>query len=291
MSIALGLAGNLGLSHAHVVAIVASGAFFGDNLSFISDTTIAATRTQGCGMRDKFRVNFCIVFPAALIALSIYLFQGLDLPAKPHVSEQSPWLIIPYFLVLIAAIGGVNVLLVLSIGIVSCGILVLCIGGISIWDWVSSLGEGIGGMGELITVTLLAGGMLELIRYNGGIDYLLSRLTRHISGKRGAELTIAALVSLANLCTANNTIAILTTGKVAREITEQYKIDPRKSASILDTFSCFIQGVIPYGAQLLLASSLTGLSPIEIIPHLYYTFIMGAMALLAILLRYPRKYS
>ena len=272
VSIALGLAGNLGLSHAHVVAIVASGAFFGDNLSFISDTTIAATRTQGCGMRDKFRVNFCIVFPAALIALSIYLFQGLDLPAKPHVSEQSPWLIIPYFLVLIAAIGGVNVLLVLAIGIVSCG-------------------EGIGGMGELITVTLLAGGMLELIRYNGGIDYLLSRLTRHISGKRGAELTIAALVSLANLCTANNTIAILTTGKVAREITEQYKIDPRKSASILDTFSCFIQGVIPYGAQLLLASSLTGLSPIEIIPHLYYTFIMGAMALLAILLRYPRKYS
>lgn len=291
VSIALGLAGNLGLSHAHVVAIVASGAFFGDNLSFISDTTIAATRTQGCGMRDKFRVNFCIVFPAALIALSIYLFQGLDLPAKPHVSEQSPWPIIPYFLVLIAAIGGVNVLLVLAIGIVSCGILVLCIGGISIWDWVSSLGEGIGGMGELITVTLLAGGMLELIRYNGGIDYLLSRLTRHISGKRGAELTIAALVSLANLCTANNTIAILTTGKVAREITEQYKIDPRKSASILDTFSCFIQGVIPYGAQLLLASSLTGLSPIEIIPHLYYTFIMGAMALLAILLRYPRKYS
>ena len=242
-------------------------------------------------MRDKFRVNFCIVFPAALIALSIYLFQGLDLPAKPHVSEQSPWLIIPYFLVLIAAIGGVNVLLVLAIGIVSCGILVLCIGGISIWDWVSSLGEGIGGMGELITVTLLAGGMLELIRYNGGIDYLLSRLTRHISGKRGAELTIAALVSLANLCTANNTIAILTTGKVAREITEQYKIDPRKSASILDTFSCFIQGVIPYGAQLLLASSLTGLSPIKIIPYLYYTFIMGAMALLAILLRYPRKYS
>ena len=197
----------------------------------------------------------------------------------------------PYCLVLLAAVGGLNVLLVLIIGIVSSGLLVFALEDVTVWDWTKALGEGIGGMGELITVTLLAGGMLELIRYNGGIDYLLEKLTRHISGKRGAELAIAALVSLANLCTANNTIAILTTGKVAREITDKYQLDPRKSASILDTFSCFIQGIIPYGAQLLLAASLTGLSPIEIIPYLYYTFIMGGMALLAILLRYPRRYS
>jgi Na+/H+ antiporter family protein len=290
-SIALGIAESLGVSDAYVVAIVASGAFFGDNLSFISDTTIAATRTQGCGMRDKFRVNFSIVFPAALIALGIYLVRGFDLPATPREMTQPAWLMIPYCLVLLAAVGGLNVLLVLIIGIVSSGLLVFALDDVTVWDWTKALGEGIGGMGELITVTLLAGGMLELIRYNGGIDYLLEKLTRHISGKRGAELTIAALVSLANLCTANNTIAILTTGKVAREITDKYQLDPRKSASILDTFSCFIQGIIPYGAQLLLAASLTGLSPIEIIPYLYYTFIMGGMALLAILLRYPRRYS
>jgi len=290
-SIALGIAESLGVSDAYVVAIVASGAFFGDNLSFISDTTIAATRTQGCGMRDKFRVNFSIVFPAALIALGIYLVRGFDLPATPREMTQPAWLMIPYCLVLMAAVGGLNVLLVLIIGIVSSGLLVFALEDVTVWDWTKALGEGIGGMGELITVTLLAGGMLELIRYNGGIDYLLEKLTRHISGKRGAELAIAALVSLANLCTANNTIAILTTGKVAREITDKYQLDPRKSASILDTFSCFIQGIIPYGAQLLLAASLTGLSPIEIIPYLYYTFIMGGMALLAILLRYPRRYS
>jgi len=290
-SIALGIAESLGVSDAYVVAIVASGAFFGDNLSFISDTTIAATRTQGCGMRDKFKVNFSIVFPAALIALGIYLVRGFDLPATPREMTQPAWLMIPYCLVLLAAVGGLNVLLVLIIGIVSSGLLIFALDDVTVWDWTKALGEGIGGMGELITVTLLAGGMLELIRYNGGIDYLLEKLTRHISGKRGAELAIAALVSLANLCTANNTIAILTTGKVAREITDKYQLDPRKSASILDTFSCFIQGIIPYGAQLLLAASLTGLSPIEIIPYLYYTFIMGGMALLAILLRYPRRYS
>ena len=290
-SIALGIAESLGVSDAYVVAIVASGAFFGDNLSFISDTTIAATRTQGCGMRDKFKVNFSIVFPAALIALGIYLVRGFDLPATPREMTQPAWLMIPYCLVLMAAVGGLNVLLVLIIGIVSSGLLVFALEDVTVWDWTKALGEGIGGMGELITVTLLAGGMLELIRYNGGIDYLLEKLTRHISGKRGAELAIAALVSLANLCTANNTIAILTTGKVAREITDKYQLDPRKSASILDTFSCFIQGIIPYGAQLLLAASLTRLSPIEIIPYLYYTFIMGGMALLAILLRYPRRYS
>ena len=289
--IALGLSEPLGLPVEYIAAVVTGGAFFGDNLSFISDTTIAATRTQGCGMRDKFRVNFSIVFPAALIALGIYLVRGFDLPATPREMTQPAWLMIPYCLVLLAAVGGLNVLLVLIIGIVSSGLLVFALDDVTVWDWTQALGEGIGGMGELITVTLLAGGMLELIRYNGGIDYLLEKLTRHISGKRGAELAIAALVSLANLCTANNTIAILTTGKVAREITDKYQLDPRKSASILDTFSCFIQGIIPYGAQLLLAASLTGLSPIEIIPYLYYTFIMGGMALLAILLRYPRRYS
>lgn len=289
--IALGLGESLGLSNAYVAAVVTGGAFFGDNLSFISDTTIAATRTQGCSMKDKFRANISIVLPAALIALALYFVVGLELPAVRPSGEGSFLLTLPYLLVLVAAAAGMNVLSVLTLGIIACGAVGLGTGTLPAWDWIAALGKGMTGMGELIIVTLMAGGMLELIRYNGGIDYLLGHLTRGISGKRGAELTIAALVSVANLCTANNTIAILTTGKVSREITKQYGLDPRKTASILDTFSCFVQGLIPYGAQLLLASNLAGVSPMDIIPNLYYPFIMGGCALLSILLRFPRRYS
>lgn len=290
--IALGLGESLGLSNAYVAAVVTGGAFFGDNLSFISDTTIAATRTQGCSMKDKFRANIAIVLPAAIIALILYFVVGLELPAvRPSGEEGSFLLTLPYLLVLVAAVAGMNVLGVLTLGIIACGAVGLGTGTLPAWDWIAALGSGITGMGELIIVTLMAGGMLELIRYNGGIDYLLRHLTRGISGKRGAELTIAVLVSVANLCTANNTIAILTTGKVSREITKQYGLDPRKTASILDTFSCFVQGLIPYGAQLLLASNLAGVSPMDIVPNLYYPFIMGGCALLSILLRFPRRYS
>ena len=290
--IALGLGESLGLSNAYVAAVVTGGAFFGDNLSFISDTTIAATRTQGCSMKDKFRANIAIVLPAAIIALILYFVVGLELPAvRPSGEEGSFLLTLPYLLVLVAAVAGMNVLGVLTLGIIACGAVGLGTGTLPAWDWIAALGSGITGMGELIIVTLMAGGVLELIRYNGGIDYLLRHLTRGISGKRGAELTIAILVSVANLCTANNTIAILTTGKVSREITKQYSLDPRKTASILDTFSCFVQGLIPYGAQLLLASKLAGVSPMDIVPNLYYPFIMGGCALLSILLRFPRRYS
>lgn len=290
--IALGLGESLGLSNAYVAAVVTGGAFFGDNLSFISDTTIAATRTQGCSMKDKFRANIAIVLPAAIIALILYFVVGLELPAvRPSGEAGSFLLTLPYLLVLVAAVAGMNVLGVLTLGIIACGTVGLGTGTLPAWDWIAALGSGITGMGELIIVTLMAGGMLELIRYNGGIDYLLRHLTRGISGKRGAELTIAILVSVANLCTANNTIAILTTGKVSREITKQYGLDPRKTASILDTFSCFVQGLIPYGAQLLLASKLAGVSPMDIVPNLYYPFIMGGCALLSILLRFPRRYS
>jgi len=290
--IALGLGESLGLSNAYVAAVVTGGAFFGDNLSFISDTTIAATRTQGCSMKDKFRANIAIVLPAAIIALVLYFVVGLELPAvRPSGEAGSFLLTLPYLLVLVAAVAGMNVLGVLTLGIIACGAVGLGTGTLPAWDWIAALGSGITGMGELIIVTLMAGGMLELIRYNGGIDYLLRHLTRGISGKRGAELTIAILVSVANLCTANNTIAILTTGKVSREITKQYGLDPRKTASILDTFSCFVQGLIPYGAQLLLASKLAGVSPMDIVPNLYYPFIMGGCALLSILLRFPRRYS
>lgn len=274
-----------------VTALVIGGAFFGDNLSFISDTTIAATRTQGCVMRDKFRVNLLIALPAALIVFIYYIVCGSGIESAYEVQEIAWGKVIPYLIVLATAIAGVNVTLVLLLGIVSTGIVGMCYGSFDVFGWFGSMGEGIIGMGELIIITLMAGGLLELIRFNGGVDYILNVLTKHIRGKRGAELSIAALVSLANVCTANNTIAIITVGPLASNIAEQYRIDKRKSASILDIFSCVVQGVIPYGAQMLIAAGLTGLSPLSIIGYLYYPMLLGVVALLSILLRFPRRYS
>ena len=274
-----------------VTALVIGGAFFGDNLSFISDTTIAATRTQGCVMRDKFRVNLLIALPAALIVFIYYIVCGSGIESAYEVQEIAWGKVVPYLIVLATAIAGVNVTLVLLLGIVSTGIVGMCYGSFDVFGWFGSMGEGIIGMGELIIITLMAGGLLELIRFNGGVDYILNVLTRHIRGERGAELSIAALVSLANVCTANNTIAIITVGPLASNIAEQYRIDKRKSASILDIFSCVVQGVIPYGAQMLIAAGLTGLSPLSIIGYLYYPMLLGVVALLSILLRFPRQYS
>ena len=303
--VAVGLAEKTGIDLPYMVAIVVGGSFFGDNLSFISDTTIASTKTQDCVMRDKFRVNFMIVVPAALVVLGIYIFQGLSVSAPPQV-QTIEWIkVIPYLIVLGTAITGVNVMVVLLLGIVSTGIIGICtatgVFGVTpaenmnastaFFDWFGAMGTGITGMGELIIITLLAGGMLETIRYNGGIDFIITRLTRHVTGKRGAEFSIAALVSVANLCTANNTIAIITTGPIAKDIAKRFHLDRRKTASILDTFSCLIQGIIPYGAQMLIAAGLAGISPLSIIGNLYYPFCMGTCAILAILIRYPKKYS
>ena len=216
--------------------------------------------------------------------------KGLSLSAAPQM-QTIEWIkVIPYLIVLGTAVAGVNVMLVLLLGILSTGIIGIYTG-TAFFDWFGAMGTGITGMGELIIITLLAGGMLETIRYNGGIDFIISRLTRHVSGKRGAEFSIAALVGIANLCTANNTIAIITTGPIAKDIALRFHLDRRKTASILDTFSCLVQGIIPYGAQMLIASGLAGISPISIIGNLYYPFCMGTCAILAILLRYPRKYS
>lgn len=288
--VAVGLAEKTGIDLALMTGVVVGGSFFGDNLSFISDTTIAATRTQECRMRDKFRVNLQIISPAALIVLIIYIVQGLHLQVAPDVQPVAWTKVLPYLLVLGMAIAGLHVVLVLTLGLFATGLTGLFTG-TSPADWFSAMGEGIIGMGELIIVTLLAGGMLEIIRYNGGIDFLISRLIRHVSSKRGAELSIAALVSLANLCTANNTIAIITTGPIARGIAMKYHLDKRKVASLLDTFSCLVQGLIPYGAQILIAAGLATLSPIAIVSHLYYPPCMGICAIFAILCRYPRKYS
>lgn len=289
--VAVGIATQTDLNTPFMIAIVVGGAMFGDNLSFISDTTIVATRTQGCNMKDKFKVNSLIVIPVAILITIVYLFQGSEITTTPTVTPIEWLKVIPYILVLITALAGVNVMIVLLLGILCSGIVGIITGSIQFWEWIAAMGTGISGMGELIIITLLAGGMLEMIRYNGGIAYIIQKLTTHVKSKKGAELSIAALVSFADLCTANNTIALIMSGPIAKDIASRFGVDPRKSASLLDTFSCFVQGIIPYGAQLLMAAGLTSITPLAIMQYLYYPYLMGVAALLAIFFRYPRKYS
>ena len=274
-----------------ITAIIVGGAFFGDNLSFISDTTIAATRTQGCSMTDKFKANIRIVGPAAILVAILYIVMGTSVSVTPDAGPIDWILLVPYILVIALALSGMNVTAVLATGLGVNFIIGLIRGSMGWPAFLSAIGEGISGMGDLIIVTMLAGGMLELIRTNGGLDFIVNGMTRKIHGKRGAEFSIAGLVALANLCTANNTIAIITAGGIAKDITERFCLDPRKTASILDTFSCLIQGMIPYGAQLLMAAGLSGASSISIAGYLYYPFVMGLFAVMAIIFRFPRRYS
>ena len=289
--IAAGVAQQTGTSIPLMTAVVVGGSFFGDNLSFISDTTIAATSTQGCKLSDKFRVNSFIVVPAAVLILGIYLFMGQGITSPHSVGDVSFVKVVPYLVVLLTAVLGMNVMAVLSMGIILTGIIGILDGSFDIFGWFSAMGNGIVGMGELIIITMMAGGLLEIIKHNGGIDFIIDRLTRHVSTKRGAEMTVAGLVSFVDLCTANNTVAIITVGGIAKQIADRFGVDNRKCASILDTFSCTVQGLIPYGAQMLMAAGLAQLNPISILPYLYYPFAIGIAALLSILLRYPKRYS
>ena len=289
--IAAGVASQTGTALPLMVAVVVGGSFFGDNLSFISDTTIVATSTQGCRLSDKFRVNSYIVIPAAIAILAIYVVMGLHTQAPQKVGPVSLLKVIPYLVVLLTAVCGMNVMAVLTLGIALTGAIGLIDGSFDFYGWTGSMGQGIMGMGELIIITMMAGGLLEIIKHQGGIDFLIQRMTRHIHTKRGAELAIAALVSLVDLCTANNTVAIITVGGIAKQIGDRFGVDNRKCASILDTFSCMMQGLIPYGAQMLMAAGLAALNPISILPYLYYPIAIGFTALLAILLRYPKHVS
>ncbi len=289
--IAAGVANETGTDVAMMTAIIVGGSFFGDNLSFISDTTIMATQTQGCSLSDKFRVNSFIVAPAALAILIIYLIMGQGVSAPAHVASVEWVKVIPYLTVLVSAIFGMNVMGVLMLGLILTGVIGLLTGAFDIYGWFGAMGEGILSMGELIIVTMMAGGMLELIREQGGIDFLIRLLTRRVNSKRGAELSIAVLVTLVDICTANNTVAILTVGGISKQIGDRYGVDNKKCASILDTFSCMVQGVIPYGAQLLIAAGLASLNPVSIVPYLYYPLALGIVALLSILFRYPKRYS
>ena len=289
--IAAGVATETSTDVALMTAIIVGGSFFGDNLSFISDTTIMATQTQGCRLSDKFRVNAFIVFPAAAIILIVYLLMGKGMHAPQQIPPVEWVKVIPYLMVLVTAILGMNVMAVLTLGILLTGCIGVLTGSFDIYGWYGAMGEGILSMGELIIVTMMAGGMLELIKQQGGIDFIIRMLTKRVNGKRGAELSIAALVSFVDVCTANNTVAILTVGGIAKQIGDRYGVDNKKCASILDTFSCTVQGLIPYGAQMLIAAGLAALNPISILPHLYYPFVLGIVTLLAILFRYPKRYS
>ena len=295
--IAAGLAHSMDANVGMMTAIIVGGAYFGDNLSFISDTTVVATQTQNCKMSDKFKVNSMIVVPAAVLVLIAYSVMGIGLQAPTHISEVEYMKVLPYLIVLITAIAGMNVMAVLTLGTLLCGAigiashLIGASGSYDLFGWFAAMGNGIIGMGELIIIAMMAGGMLEIIRENGGIDFIINKITAHVNSKRGAELSIAALVSMVNICTANNTVAILTVGNISKKIGDRFGVDNRKAASILDTFSCMVQGLIPYGVQMLLAAGLANLSPMDILPYLYYPLAIGVAALLAILFRYPKRFS
>ena len=295
--IAAGLAHSMDANVGMMTAIIVGGAYFGDNLSFISDTTVVATQTQNCKMSDKFKVNSMIVVPAAVLVLIAYSVMGVGLQAPTHINEVEYMKVLPYLTVLVTAIAGMNVMTVLTLGTLLCGAIGIgshllgASGSYDLFGWFSAMGNGIIGMGELIIIAMMAGGMLEIIRENGGIDFIINKITAHVNSKRGAELSIAALVSMVNICTANNTVAILTVGNISKKIGDRFGVDNRKAASILDTFSCMVQGLIPYGVQMLLAAGLANLSPMDILPYLYYPLTIGVAALLAILLRYPKRYS
>lgn len=295
--IAAGLAHSMDANVGMMTAIIVGGAYFGDNLSFISDTTVVATQTQNCKMSDKFKVNSMIVVPAAVLVLIAYSVMGIGLQAPTHINEVEYMKVLPYLIVLITAIAGMNVMAVLTLGTLLCGAIGIgshlmgASGSYDLFGWFAAMGNGIIGMGELIIIAMMAGGMLEIIRENGGIDFIINKITAHVNSKRGAELSIAALVSMVNICTANNTVAILTVGNISKKIGDRFGVDNRKAASILDTFSCMVQGLIPYGVQMLLAAGLANLSPMDILPYLYYPLAIGVAALLAILFRYPKRFS
>ena len=289
--IAAGLAHSTGSSVPMMTAVIVGGSFFGDNLSFISDTTIVVTSTQGCKQSDKFLVNSYTTIPVAIAVMVMYFFIGTGTQAPAVIPDIDYVKILPYIIVIVCALCGMNVFVVLTFGLISTGLIGIGYGVYDLFGWCQSMGKGITGMGELVIVAVLAGGLLKVMTENGALEYLISIMTKKIRSKRSCELTIAMLVSLVNICTANNTVAILTVGSISKRIGDSYGVDNRKSASILDSFSCCIQSILPYGAQILMATGLAAVSPIEILKYLYYPFVLFSVSVIAILIRYPKKYS
>lgn len=288
------LAARSGIVLPLMVAAVVGGSFFGDNLSFISDTTVAATKTQDCSMRDKFRTNFRIVLPAAFVCFVIYLLLGQNVASHVGLAAKMNlhWVrVLPYIAVLVSALCGVNVLIVLCLGTLLTGIVGIADGAYNLDGWITSMAEGVTGMGDLILISMIAGGLLAIVRKGGGVTYLVRGLTRRVHGRRGAECCISALVALTNCCTANNTVAILSVGSIAKDISKRFGVDKRRAASLLDIFSCVTQGIIPYGAQMLMASGLATISPLDITPYLYYPLLLAITAIISIIFSKNKKHE
>ena len=294
--IAVGLASESGLSVPLMLGACVGGGMFGDNLSMISDTTIAATKTQGVELKDKFRVNFYIALPAAIITLVILLMAGR--PETVAVMDERTFEIIkvlPYVLVLVLAIIGINVFLTLTIGILSAGVIGMACGNLTIFTYAQAIWNGFTGMSEVFFLALFCGGISELIAHNGGIVWLIEKLRSMMKGEKSAQVGMSVLVSLADCATANNTVAIILCGNVAKDVSREYKVDPRQMASLLDVFSCVFQGIIPYGAQLLMAASLTAatynisISPVQIVPNMWYCWILAIFGLLAVFTGYANR--
>ena len=291
--IVVGVADKSGLSIPMLLGACVGGAMFGDNLSMISDTTIAATRTQGCQLKDKFRVNFLIALPAAIVTIIVLLVVG-----RPETVTAMGDLsfnmikVLPYVVVLVLAIIGINVFLTLTLGIFMAGVIGVIGGELTIFTFAQAIWNGFTGMNEIFFLALFCGGLSEMIAHNGGIVWLIEKLRSMMHGNKSAQLGIAALVSLADCATANNTVAIVVSGNVAKDMSREFKVDPRRSASLLDVFSCVFQGIIPYGAQLLTAATLTTMnfdipmSPVEIVPYMWYCWILSIFGLLSIFVPY-----
>ncbi len=289
MPIATGLAEATTMTLPVVAAAVVGGAFFGDNLSVISDTTIVATQSQGCRMSDKFRFNIRMVTPAAILVTVLYIFLGWSTKGIAAEGEILWWKVMPYIVVFVCAICRINVLVVLALGCMLTCATGIIDGSYDLISWEEAALHGVMGMSELILISLLAGGIFALIRYNGGFDFMISRMTHHLKSSMGAEWSICGLVAFANICTANNTIAILSVGDIARHVAEKFDIDPRRSASLLDTTSCCVQGLLPYGAQLLMASGIAGISAMSIVPWLFYPFFLSLTVIATIICRKRQK--
>lgn len=288
--IAVGISEKTGFALSICIGAVVCGAMFGDNLSMISDTTIAAVKTQGCEMKDKFKANFFIVLPAAIITVLIFWFATRNM--NFHLEENlsySLWEVLPYMVVLLGALIGINVFVVLISGIVISLIVGVSMGHIALSEMFQVVGNGVTSMYDITVISIIVACIVSLVKEHGGIQFILNLIKSKINGRRGAEFGIALLALFVDACTANNTVAIVMTGPIAKEISEEFDVDPRRSASLLDMFTSVGQGIIPYGAQLLSAATLTGLTPLQIIPNLYYPLLMGVCGVLAIIFRPQSK--
>lgn len=286
--IAVGVGTATGGNMPLLCAIVVCGAMFGDNLSFISDTTIIATSTQGCEQRDKFKVNLWMALPASLITIAIYFFMGKDMPTVDIHQEVELIKVVPYIFIILFSIIGVNVMVVLFSGTILCGVLGLILGEFDFYKWMEAVDSGINGMSSMAIIVLFAAGLLAIIKYNGGIDLIVSACTRHVHSRRSCEACIALLTAMMTACTSNNTIAIVSASTIVKELSLKFGVDPRKAACLMDTGSCIALELLPYSMHLLVAAGFAGIAATSMIPYVFYAYLLLFFLIIAIIFNIPR---